>query len=150
MLTRNEDSRIISYGKADSNRNGYLRSTVMEQEAKRKKLPSDTSVTVIRKCTGPKWRSATEIADRTGLPESHVARVIHLIRTTHKHRAKVDTVTAAMDTDITDTTIGITAIGTMVTGTVMAVGGVVGGMAMESAPAGVGRLRATSGFATED
>ena len=62
-----------------------------------------------------------------------------------------DTDTAMdMDTDITGTTIGITAIGTMVTGTVMAVGGVVGGMAMESAPAGVGRLRATSGFATED
>ena len=55
-----------------------------------------------------------------------------------------------MDTDITGTTIGITAIGTMVTGTVTAVGGVVGGMAMESAPAGVGRPRATSGFATED
>jgi hypothetical protein len=64
-----------------------------------------------------------------------------------------DMVTAtdtAMDTDITGTTIGITAIGTMVTGTVMAAGGVVGGMAMESAPAGAGHLRATSGFATED
>ena len=36
-------------------------------------------------------QSASEIAARTGLPESHVARVIHLIQTSHKHRAKVET-----------------------------------------------------------
>jgi hypothetical protein len=58
---------------------------------KPKKLPSDTSVTVIRRCAGAKWRSAKEVADRTGIAEGHVARVIHVIRTSHKHRARVET-----------------------------------------------------------
>jgi hypothetical protein len=58
---------------------------------KSKKLPSDTSVTVIRKCNGAKWRTAREVADRAGIAEVDVARVIHVIRTTHKHRAKVET-----------------------------------------------------------
>ena len=56
-----------------------------------KKLPSDTSLSVIKKCNGEKWRNASEIAARTGLPESHVARVIHHIQSSHKHRAKVET-----------------------------------------------------------
>jgi hypothetical protein len=56
-----------------------------------KKLPSDTSLSVIKKCNGEKWRNAGEIAARTGLPESQVARVIHLIQTSHKHRAQVET-----------------------------------------------------------
>ena len=64
----------------------------MELEVtKRKKLPSDTSVTVIRKCTDAKWRSAREVADRAHVAEDDVARVMHVIRTTHKHRAKVET-----------------------------------------------------------
>jgi hypothetical protein len=58
---------------------------------KPKKLPSDTSVTVIRRCEGAKWRSAKEVAARAGIAEGDVARVIHVIRTTHKHRAKVET-----------------------------------------------------------
>ena len=64
---------------------------VIEISAKRTKLPSDTSVTVIRKCNGTKWRSASEVADRAGIAEGDVARVMHVIRTTHKHRAKVET-----------------------------------------------------------
>ena len=55
------------------------------------KLPSDTSVTLIKKCGGAKWRSAREVAHRAGIAEGDVARVIHVIRTTHKHRAKVET-----------------------------------------------------------
>ena len=35
---------------------------------------------------GPK-----EIAHRAGIAEAHIARVMHVIRTTHKHRAKVET-----------------------------------------------------------
>ena len=58
---------------------------------KRKKLPRDTSVTVIRRCEDAKWRSAKEVAHRAGLAERDIARVIHVIRTTHKHRAKVET-----------------------------------------------------------
>jgi hypothetical protein len=58
---------------------------------RRKKLPSDTSVTVIRRCAGVRWRSAREIADHAAIAESDVARVMHVIRTTHKHRAKVET-----------------------------------------------------------
>jgi len=57
----------------------------------RKKLPSDTSVTVIRRCEGAKWRSAKEVAHRAGIADGDVARVMHVIRTTHKHRAKVET-----------------------------------------------------------
>jgi hypothetical protein len=61
------------------------------RQPKRKKLPSDTSLSVIKKCNGDKWRNASEIAARTGLPECQVARVIHLIQTSHKHRATVET-----------------------------------------------------------
>ena len=59
--------------------------------ARNKKLPSDTSLLVIKKCNGDKWRNASEVSARTGLPELHVARVIHLIQTSHKHRATVET-----------------------------------------------------------
>jgi hypothetical protein len=58
---------------------------------KPKKLPSNTSVTVIQKCKGAKWRSAREVANRAEIAENDVARVMHVIRTTHKHRAKVET-----------------------------------------------------------
>jgi hypothetical protein len=66
-------------------------SQLTEQEPRRKKLPGTTSVRVIQKCMDAKWRSAKEVADRTGIAERDVARVIHVIRTTHKHRAKVET-----------------------------------------------------------
>ena len=56
-----------------------------------KKLPADTSLSVIKKCNGDKWRTASEIAARTGLPECQVARVIHNIQTSHQHRATVET-----------------------------------------------------------
>jgi hypothetical protein len=56
-----------------------------------KKLPSDTSVKVIQKCNGAQWRSAQEVADRTGLSKGQVAQVIHAIQCSHKHRAKVET-----------------------------------------------------------
>jgi hypothetical protein len=58
---------------------------------KSKKLPGHTSVSVIQKCNGNKWRNATEIANRTGLPVCDVARVIHTIQTSHQHRATVET-----------------------------------------------------------
>src|SRR5262249_12979898 len=63
----------------------------MRTDLGRKKLPSNTSVTVIRNCNGAKRRSAREVADRSGLSVSDVARVMHVIRTTHKRRAKVET-----------------------------------------------------------
>jgi hypothetical protein len=66
---------------------------MMEQDGPpiRKKRPSDTSVSVIQKCKGAKWRSAREVADRAEIAEGDVARVIHLIQTSHKHRAVVET-----------------------------------------------------------
>ena len=60
------------------------------EQTRRKKLPANTSVTVIQKCKGAKWRSAREVAELTGLSECNVARVMHVIRTTHKHRANVE------------------------------------------------------------
>jgi hypothetical protein len=54
------------------------------------RLPSDTSVRIIKKCNGAQWRSAQEIADRAGVSEGDVARVIHHIQSSHKHRAKVE------------------------------------------------------------
>jgi hypothetical protein len=66
--------------------------TTMNQNVpSRKKLPGDTSLSLIKKCNGERWRDATEIAARTGLAECDVARVIHLIQTSHKHRATVET-----------------------------------------------------------
>jgi hypothetical protein len=41
---------------------------------KSKKLPSDTSVTVIKKCTGSRWRFAKEVADRAQIAEGDIAR----------------------------------------------------------------------------
>ncbi len=61
------------------------------KEPKRKKLPGNTSVSVIHKCKDGKWRSASEVATRTGIPEADVATVIHSIQSSHKHRAKVET-----------------------------------------------------------
>jgi hypothetical protein len=55
-----------------------------------RKLPNDTSLSVIKKCNGDKWRNASEIAARTGLAESQVAQVIHNIQTSHQHRAKIE------------------------------------------------------------
>jgi hypothetical protein len=60
-------------------------------QAAPKKLPRNTSVTVIRRCEGGKWRSAKEIAGRAKIAEADVARVIHTLQTQHKHRAKVET-----------------------------------------------------------
>src|SRR5262245_3733334 len=56
-----------------------------------KKLPINTSVRVIRRCKGTKWRSAREIAALCGLAETDVTRVIHNIQGSHQHRAKVET-----------------------------------------------------------
>lgn len=73
---------------------GESKQRMMEQEGpslRKKKLPGDTSVTVIQKCSGANWRSAKEVSDRAQIAECDVARVIHVIRTSHKHRAKVET-----------------------------------------------------------
>jgi len=65
---------------------------MMEQDVlRKKKLPGDTSLTVIKTCKGNKWRSALEVADLSGVSEENIARVIHLIQTSHKHRAMVET-----------------------------------------------------------
>jgi hypothetical protein len=66
-------------------------SQLTEREPRRKKLPGDTSVRVIKRCKGAKWHSAKEFAARAEINEGDVARVIHLIQTGHKHRAKVET-----------------------------------------------------------
>ena len=58
---------------------------------KPKRLPSDTSLRIIKNCNGAQWRSAREVATRAGLSEGDVARVIHHIQSSHKHRAKVET-----------------------------------------------------------
>jgi hypothetical protein len=64
---------------------------MMEQPGPKKKLPSDTSVRIIQKCNGSKWRSASEFAARAGVSEEDVARVIPNIQGSHQHRAKVET-----------------------------------------------------------
>src|SRR5262245_24487692 len=56
-----------------------------------KKLPRNSSVTVIQTCKGARWRSASEIAACSGISEENVARVIHNIQGSHQHRAKVET-----------------------------------------------------------
>src|SRR5262249_11521558 len=43
-----------------------------------------------QKCKGNKWRTASEIADRAGIDECDVGRVIHNIQGSHQHRAKVE------------------------------------------------------------
>jgi hypothetical protein len=57
---------------------------------RKKKLPGDTSLTVIKKCNGGKWLDARQIAARVGIAEADVPRMIHLVQA-HKHRAKVET-----------------------------------------------------------
>jgi hypothetical protein len=55
------------------------------------KLPADTSATVIKKCSGPKWRSASQIAAKAEIPENRIDDVLHQIKTRQQHRATVET-----------------------------------------------------------
>jgi hypothetical protein len=60
-----------------------------DAKLKKAKLPRDTSLNVIKKCNGNKWRSAREIAELCRVPVGDVPRLIHLVQS-HKHRAKVE------------------------------------------------------------
>jgi hypothetical protein len=57
----------------------------------RKKLPATTSSTVIKKCSGPKWRSAAQIAAKADIPVERIPDVIHQLRTRQQHKAAVET-----------------------------------------------------------
>jgi hypothetical protein len=65
-------------------------STLPTRNKNKRKLPGNTSLSVINKCNGDKWRSAHEIAKRCRVAVEDVPRLIHLVQS-HKHRAKVET-----------------------------------------------------------
>jgi hypothetical protein len=57
---------------------------------KKRKLPANTSLTMIKRFNGNRWRSAREIAELCRVAVGDVPRLIHLVQC-HKHRAKVET-----------------------------------------------------------
>ena len=58
---------------------------------RRRRFPANTSVVLIEKCGNGKWLDAGQIARRIGWNESDVPHLVHMLQSSHKHRASVET-----------------------------------------------------------
>jgi hypothetical protein len=60
---------------------------------RRRRFPPNTSALLIKKCGNGKWLDALngQIARRVGQIESDIPHLVHMVQSSHKHRASVET-----------------------------------------------------------
>ena len=57
---------------------------------RRKRFPPNTSALLIEKCGNGKWLDAAQIARKIGQNKSDVPHLVHMLQSSHKHRASVE------------------------------------------------------------